>query len=154
MKKRVTATCVAVMVGVGLSSCSSMGSMGGMGGGAGNLFSMLGGGKINSMASDLVSRTIKDPRLSSLTSGRTIDPQASSTRVSNQMCSMLGGGCPAPLSETDMANAASRVSPEQSRAIDENFNSSLSSTTTDPSVRDKIREALGSKMPGIIGGIL
>jgi hypothetical protein len=149
MRKHMTATCVAaVLVGLGLCGCSGMGSTGG------SLFSKLGRNNVSSMASDLVNSTMSDPRLASLTSGRNIDPATSSGQVSNQLCSLLGGGCKAPLNDTQIADAAGRMTPGQSRAISEHFDSSLSRATSNPAVRDEIREAVGNKMPGVVGGIL
>jgi hypothetical protein len=149
MKKQVVTACAAMMVGVGFSGCAGMGGSGGP-----SLFSKLGGQNVNSMASDLVGKTMTDPRLAGLTGGRDIDPTASSSKVSNQLCSMLGGGCKAPLDDTQLADAAGKVTPAQSRAISEAFDSSLSSVTQDPSVRDSIREAVGDRIPGVIGGLL
>jgi hypothetical protein len=149
-KQHMVATWVAVMMGAGLCGCSSMGSVGD----ATNLFSTLGGHNVKNMATDLVSKTIKDPRLASLTGGKPVDAAASSGKVENQLCSMLGGGCKAPLTDEQVADAASRVTPGQSHAINEHFNSSLSTATADPSVQNKIREALGNKIPGVLAGIL
>lgn len=154
MKLHLKATCVAVVAGMALCGCSSVGSMGNIGH-ATSLFQRLGGNRnVSSMASDLVNRSIKDPRLASLTSGKNIDPATSSSRVSNQLCSMLGGGCRAPLSDSQVASAASRLTPDQSRAISENFNSSLSRVASNSSVRDKVTKAVGDKIPGVVGGLL
>jgi hypothetical protein len=131
------------------SGCGSMGSMAGS-----NLFSKIGGSNVRNMAGDLVNNSIHDPRLAALTQGRNIDAAASSGKVSDQLCSMLGGGCRAPLSNTQVAEAAGRVTPEQSRAISEHFDSSLVHASNDPAVRDRIRQAVGDKIPGVLGGIL
>lgn len=149
MRKHVLAACVAAVTAVAFAGCGSMGSMAG-----GNLFSKIGGSNVRNMAGDLVTKSIHDPRLASLTHGRNIDPAASSGKVSNQLCSMLGGGCHAPLSSSQVAEAAGRVTPEQSHAISEHFNSSLSQASPDPAVRDRIRQAVGDKIPGVLGGIL
>lgn len=150
MRKRVLAACVAAVAAAAFSGC---GSMGGMGGGS-NLFSRIGGDRVRNMAGDLVNNSIHDPRLASLTHGRNIDAAASSGKVSNQLCSMLGGRCRAPLSDSQLAAGAGRVTPEQSRAISEHFDSSLSHASTDPAMRDRIRQAVGDKIPGVLGGIL
>lgn len=150
MRKHVLAACVAAVAAAAFSGCGSMESMAGDGG---NLFSKIGGGNLNNMAGDLVTKSINDPRLAALTHGRNIDPAASSGKVSNQLCSMLGGGCRAPLSNSQVAEAAGRVTPEQSRAISEHFDSSLSRASQDPAVRDRIRQAVGDKIPGVLGGI-
>jgi len=119
------------------------------------LFDKFGGSQnVTSMANDLVHKTISDPRLAGLTGGRNIDPVASSGQVSNQLCSMLGGGCKAPLSESQVASAASKVSPAQSQAISENFQSTLSRYASNSKVRDSVTKAVGNKMPGVLGGLL
>ena len=67
---------------------------------------------------------------------------------------MLGGGCKAPVSEQQVAAAASKVSPEQSNAISEHFNSSLSSIESNSKVRDIVMASVGDKLPGVLAGVL
>lgn len=151
MRTCVLAACVAALAAVSFSGCSSVGSMAG---GGSDLFSRVGGGNLRNMAGDLVNKSLRDPRLASLTGGRDIDSAASAGKVSNQLCSMMGGGCRAPLNNTELAEGASRVTPEQSQALSEHFDSSLVRASPDPAVRDRIRQAVGDKIPSVMGGIL
>jgi hypothetical protein len=150
VKKHWAAAAVTALAGLGLCGCLDVGSAGP----ATNLFSQLGGGNVGKLAADLVSSSIQDPRLASLTGGRPVDTAAASGKVSKQLCSMLGGPCQAPLTDDQIADGAGRVTPEQSQAIAGHFNSSLSEATSDPGVRDRVRQAVGNKIPGVLGGIL
>ena len=151
MRTHVWAACVVALAAAAFSGCGSVESMAG---GGSNLFSQVGGGNVRNMAGDLVNNSLKDPRLASLTGGRNVDAAASAGKVSNQLCSLMGGGCRPPLSNTELAEGASRVTPEQSRAISEHFDSSLTHASPDPAVRDRIRQAVGDKVPSVLGGIL
>lgn len=150
MKKHTVAACVAAMAAAAFSGCGSVGSM--MGGGS-NLFSQIGGQNIRNMAGDLVHKSIADPRLAALHSPN-VDAAASSGKVTDQLCSMMGGGCRAPLWDSQVAAAANRLTPEQSHAINDHFDSSLSRASSDPAIRDRIRQAVGDKLPGVLGGLL
>ena len=149
MKQRVWAAGFAAVMG--LTACSSMGSLGS----AASLFEKLGGSQsVTTMASDLVSSTVKDPRLAGLTGGKPVDTAASSTQVSNQLCSMLGGGCKAPLSDQQIASAGSKVTPDQSKAVSDNLTSTLEKVASDPQVRELVTKAVGSKLPGVLSALL
>jgi hypothetical protein len=149
MKQHVWAAAFAAVMG--LTACSSMGSLGS----AASAFEKLGGSQsVTTMASDLVSSTIKDPRLAGLTSGKAVDPAASSTQVSNQLCSMLGGGCKAPLSDQQIAAAGSKVTPDQSKAVSDNLSTTLAKVASDPQVRELVTKAVGSKLPGVLSALL
>lgn len=109
---------------------------------------------ISHLASGFVGSALKDPRLAGLSAGKSVDAAATSGKVTNQLCAMLGGGCKAPLSEQQVAQAASKVSPEQSSAISEHFNSSLSSIESNSKVRDIVMASVGDKLPGVLAGVL
>jgi hypothetical protein len=149
MKRHVITACLAAVMG--LTACSSTGSLGS----ATNLFEKLGGSQsVTNMAGDLVNSTIKDPRLAGLTSGKKIDTATSTTNVSNQLCSMLGGGCAAPLTDQQVAHAGSRVTPDQTAAIESNLNQTLTKVSSDPEVRSLVAKAVGNKLPGVLGALL
>src|SRR3974377_484447 len=83
------------VVALGMSACSGMGETQS----AVNLFQQLGGTEsMTKMASGLLSSSAKDPRLSTLMSH--VDTPAATQKVSDQMCSALGGGGPATPSNT------------------------------------------------------
>jgi len=148
MKRHLIAACAAAMIGTGFVGCSSLGSMG-----SASAFKQLGGMEnVSHLASGFVNSSLKDPRLSSLTAGKSVDPAATSGKVSNQLCAMLGGGCKAPLSESQVASAASKVSPEQSNAISEHFASSLKGVVSNSEARDVVMKSVGDKLPGVLTG--
>lgn len=131
-----------------LVACSSMGSMST----ATSAFDQLGGmGTVSKLASGLVNSSLKDPRLSGLTAGRNIDAAASSAKVSEQLCAILGGGCKAPLSNDQLSAAANKLSPDQTKALSDNFTSTLNSLSSNPAVRDSVTKAIGSKLGGLAG---
>jgi hypothetical protein len=141
-------TVTAVLLASGLAACSSTTSMSS----AVSAFDQLGGmGSVNKLASGLVNSSLKDPRLSGLTAGRNIDATASSAKVSDQLCAILGGGCKAPLSNDQLSAAASKLSPDQTKALSDNFASTLNSLSSNPAVRDTVTKAIGSKLGGLAG---
>jgi truncated hemoglobin YjbI len=150
-KRSVIAAGAAVVMGIALSACSSMGSMPS----ATSAFEQFGGMKnITSMATDMVGTSLKDPRLSSLFAGKNIDSAAASSKLSDQLCATLGGGCKAPLTDAQISAAADKLNPDQKQALADNFNSSLNRTTSDPKTRDVVTKSIGSKLSGIFGGLL
>src|SRR5262245_23309031 len=133
-----------------LAGCSSMGSLGS----AASVFDQLGGmNTVNQLASGFVNSSLKDPRLSGLIAGKSVDAAASSVKVSDQLCSILGGGCKAPLTDSQLSAAASKLSPGQASALSDNFTSTLNSVASNPAVRDAVTKAVGSKLGGL-GGLL
>jgi hypothetical protein len=129
-----------------VAACSSMPSMST----AASAFDQLGGmSSVNKLASGFVNSSLKDPRLSGLTAGRTVDAAAASTKVSDQLCSILGGACKAPLTDGQLSSAASRLSPDQAKALNDNFSSTLNSLASNPAVRDAVTKAVGSKVGGL-----
>ena len=150
MKRTVLVTVAGLSAMVlAFSGCGSGMSMGT----ATSLYEQLGGKEVVSkLANNLVSSSMKDPRLSGLLGN--VNPTTASTKMSDQLCSALGGGCQAPYSDQQVASAANRLSPEQKSAVSDNFTSSLNSVTSNPAVREAVTKALGSKMGGILGAVL
>ena len=121
----------------------------------GSAYQMLGGSQtVSSLAGGLVSSALADPRLASLVKGRNVDPTATSGKLSDQLCAMLGGSCKAPLTNSQVASAASKLTPAQSKAITDNFESALSKVASDPLVREAVTKAVGNKVPGVLAGLL
>ena len=151
MKQYLAVSSLTAIVILGLGGCSSMSSVSS----AASLYSKLGGSSsVSSLASNFVGSSLKDPRLAELTAGKSTDASAATSKVSEQLCSMLGGGCKAPLTDSQVNSAASKVSPAQASAISDNFASSLNKVVSDPSVRQLVTSSVGSKLPGILGGVL
>src|SRR5215469_14106748 len=144
MKQHVIVGGVAALLVTGLAGCSGMGSATK----ALSAYEQLGGSKnLSSISSGFVNSSLKDPRPSALTAGKSIDPTAASGKVSDQLCSMLGGGCTAPMTDSQLSTAASKLTPSQSQAITENFSSALHSVISDPKVQQLVTSSLGSKLP-------
>lgn len=120
-----------------------------------SMFKQLGGMRqVESLASRFVHSSLNDPQLAPLQGGKSIDPSAASGKVSAQLCAMLGGGCSAPLTRTQVASAASKVSPQQATAIAQHFRSSLKAIVSDPAIRAAVMQAVGNKLPGVLAASL
>lgn len=141
-------TAAVALFAASVAACSSMPSMST----AASAFDQLGGmNSVNKLASGFVNSSLKDPRLSGLTAGRTVDTAAASTKVSDQLCAILGGGCKAPFTDTQLSSAASKLSPDQAKALNDNFTSTLNSLASNPAVRDAVTKTVGSRLGGLAG---
>ena len=119
----------------------------------GNLFQMMGGmDTVKKLSGDFLQSAAKDPRLSGLL-GKA-DTSAMAPKLSDQMCSMLGGGCKAPLTSQQIAAGSSKLDANQTKALGDNFSSSLSSVTSNPLAREGVSKAIAPKLGGIVGGLL
>jgi hypothetical protein len=166
VKRQLIAAGASAVVALGLAGWStpapggmagSMGSLGSIGSlmSSASIFKQLGGmRKVRSLASAFVDSSLKDPRIAQLTSGKSVNPAATSDQVSKQLCAMLGGGCRAPLTNSQVASAASTVSPGQATAISQHFSASLKRIVANPMLRAAVIKALGSKLPGVLTGFL
>jgi hemoglobin len=132
-----------------LGGCSSTSMMKA----APSLYEQLGGASaVSKMGGDLLASSMKDPRLSGLL-GK-VNPSTANAKVSDQLCAALGGGCKPAFTDEQVAAAADRLSPDQKKALSENFGSALNSATSNPGLRESITKSLGSKMGGIMGALL
>jgi hypothetical protein len=132
-----------------LGSCTGVDSAGS----AASLFNQLGGMEtVTKLGSDLLASAMKDPRLTSLL-GK-VNPSLASPKVANQLCAALGGGCDAPFTDDQIANAANKLSPEQKEAVSDSFASTLNAITSNPALREAVTKSLGPKMGGIVGALL
>ena len=165
MEVRVITACVLTVTCAFLSACASTDS-GSRGAGpptssiasasaAVGLLDRLGGkASLATIASRFVHSSLNDPRLSGLTAGKTIDESAMVGKVSDQLCALLGGGCQAPLTDSQLSAAASKVSADQSKAVWDNFESALNGVVADMSDRQLVTKAVGRKLPGMLAGLL
>ena len=119
----------------------------------GNLFQLLGGtDTVKKLAGDFLQSAAKDPRLSGLL-GKA-DTSAMAPKLSDQMCSMLGGDCKAPLTDQQIAAGSSKLDANQTKVLGDNFSSSLSSVTSNPLVKEGVSKAIAPKLGGIVGALL
>jgi len=141
--KVIGTTWIIAAVIVSLAACSSMGST------AKSAYQMLGGTKgIESLASNFLNSSLKDPSLSGLTSAKNFDSASA-----NQLCSALGGGCKAPLTDQQISSAASNLTSDQTKSINSNFSSALSKITSDSTVTELVTKTVGSKVPGMLAAL-
>jgi hypothetical protein len=150
MKRMIVAKIAGVSaVVLALSGCGSTGSTMGS---ASSLYQQLGGtDSVTKLANNLVSSSVKDPRLSGVMGN--VNQTTASSKVADQLCAALGGGCSAPYTESQVQAAADKLTPDQKSAISDNFKSSLDSVTSNPAVRDAVTKSLGSKLSGILGAV-
>jgi truncated hemoglobin YjbI len=122
-------------------------------GSSAELFQQLGGmDSVSKLAGSMLNSSMQDPRLSGLLGG--VDKSAASSKVADQMCSALGGGCAAPYTNDQLSAAANKLSPAQKSAVSDNFTTALNSVTSNPAVREAVTKSLGSKMGGIVGALI
>jgi len=151
MTQKLLIVSAATLLTLALAGCSSMGSAST----AASAYQMLGGSQtVSNLSSGFLGSVLKDPQLASLTSGKNINSSAVSSKMSDQLCSMLGGGCTAPLTDAQINTAASKLSPAQSQAISNNFTSALHSVTSNPEVQNLVTKAVGPKIGGIVTALL
>lgn len=119
----------------------------------GSLFQMVGGmDTVKKLAGQLLQSSASDPRLAGLLGKANLG--SLSPKLADQMCSMLGGDCKAPLTDQQIAAGASKVNASQTKALGDNFTSSLAAVTDNPLVKDGLSKAIAPKLGGIIGALL
>ena len=119
----------------------------------GSLFQMIGGtDMLGKLAGSVLQSSASDPRLSGLLANA--DVKSLTPKLTDQMCSMVGGGCKAPLTDDQIKAGQSKLDESQTKALGENFNASLKSVTDNPLVRDGLTKAIAPKLGGIVGGLI
>jgi hypothetical protein len=110
-----------------------------------------------SLARNFLSYSAEDPRLTSVMGDTLADSggrDAMQLRLSDQLCSMLGGGCEPAVTDEQIAAGASRLTPEQSAAVNDNLGRSLSELNLSSTVKDAVTKAIAPKLPGVFGALL
>ena len=119
----------------------------------GSLFQLVGGmDMVKKLSSNVLQSSAKDPRLAGLL-GK-VDTDAVSPKLADQMCSMLGGGCKAPLSDQEIAAGSSKLDASQTKALGDNFSNSLNAVTSNPLVKEGVSKAIAPKLGGIVGALI
>jgi hypothetical protein len=119
----------------------------------GGLFQMMGGmDTVSKLAKELLQSSVGDPRLAAVM-GK-LDVGAVSPKLTDQMCSMLGGGCKAPLTEQQIAAGASKLDASQTKALGDNFSSALGKVASNPLAKEGVSQAIAPKLGGIVGALL
>jgi hypothetical protein len=148
MKPRVlVGSFASLILSVGLLVGESNGQM------LGNLFQMMGGmDAVKKLAGTFLQSSASDPRLAGVL-GK-VDTNAATPKLADQMCSMLGGGCKAPLSDQQISAGASKLDASQTKALGDNFGSALNSVTGNPLVKEGVSKAVAPKLGGIVGALI
>ena len=119
----------------------------------GGLFQTMGGmDTVSKLASGLLQSSASDPRLAGVM-GK-LDAGSISPKLADQMCSMLGGGCKAPLTNQQIATGASKLDASQTKALSDNFSSTLGKVTTNPLVKEGVSKAIRPKLGGMVGALI
>ena len=119
----------------------------------GSLFQMMGGmDTVKKLSSNVVQSAAKDPRLAGALDKA--DTNAMSPKLADQMCSMLGGSCKAPLTDRQIAAGSRKLDTSQTKALRDNFSSSLRAVTGNPLAKEGVSKAIAPKLGGIVGALI
>lgn len=119
----------------------------------GSLFQMMDGmDTVSKLASGLLQSAASDPRLAGVLGKMNVG--AVSPKLADQMCSMLGGGCKAPLTDKQVAAGASKLNASQTEALRDDFSSVLGNVISNPIVKEGVMKAIGPKLGGIVGALI
>jgi hemoglobin len=118
-----------------------------------SLIDQVGGvNQIRSLSDKFVNNLAGDSRTSKMLSNT--DVGALKSKMSNQLCALMGGGCPASLSDAQITEAAKKVDAPTSRAVNESFSNAVGSMNASSVAKETLTKTLGSKMSGIVAGLL
>ena len=134
---------IAVGLAVGQSTAQTMGK----------LFQLMGGSDtVGKLSSNLLQSAAKDPRLAGVL-GK-MDTSAAAPKLADQMCSMLGGGCKAPLTDQQISAGSSKLDASQTKALGEHLGTSLNAVTSNPLVKEGVSKAIAPKLGGMVGALI
>ena len=83
-----------------------------------------------------------------------MDTGAVAPKLADQMCSMLGGSCKAPLTDRQIAAGSRKLDTSQTKALRDNFSSSLRAVTGNPLAKEGVSKAIAPKLGGIVGALI
>jgi hypothetical protein len=136
-----------LIIGIGLIAGASVAQT------MGNLFQMMGGmDTVKKLSSNVLQSAAGDPRLAGVL-GKA-DTSAMAPKLADQMCSMLGGGCKAPLTDQQIASGSSKLDASQTKALSDHFGSALNTVTSNPLVKEGASKAIAPKLGGMVGALL
>jgi hypothetical protein len=144
--KRMVGCLIVLALVMGTGGCASMQSSAG-------LLDQLGGTtQLKALSDAFVNNAASDPRSSKLLSGA--DLGSLKTKVSDQFCSAIGGGCNAPLTSAQIAESAKKVDAPTSSALTDSLTKALDSIKASPVVKQGVTQLLGPQLGGIVAGLL
>src|SRR5215470_18000410 len=143
MTVRLIAGClVALTLVVGAGGCASLG-------GTSGLLDQLGGSStLKALTDAFVNNAASDPRSSKLLSGANLGTLK--TKVSDQFCSALGGGCQPPLTSAQITEAAKKVDTPTSSGLTDSLMKALDSVKASPIVKEGVTKLMGPQLGGIV----
>jgi hypothetical protein len=104
------------------------------------------------MSDAFVNNAASDPRSSKLLSGANLG--ALKSKVSDQFCAALGGGCAAPLTSAQVTEAAKKVDAPTSSGLTDSLMKALDSVKASPVAKEGVTKLLGPQLGGIVAGLL
>jgi hypothetical protein len=76
------------------------------------------------------------------------------TKVSDQFCATIGGGCAAPLASAQISEAGKKVDAPTSSALADSLTKALDSIKASPVVKEGVTKLLGPQLGGIVAGLV
>jgi Bacterial-like globin len=139
--------CIVVLgLALGVAGCGSMQSSAG-------LIDQLGGNaQLKALSDAFVNNAASDPRSSKLLSGANLG--ALKTKVSDQFCATVGGGCAAPLTSAQITEAGKKVDASTSSALTDSLTKALDTIKASPVVKESVTKLLGPQLGGIVAGLV
>jgi hemoglobin len=142
----ITRAVVVLALLIGLGGCASMGK-------ATSLYNQLGGmDTVRSLSDTFVNNAASDSRTSSMLSNANVG--ALKTQMSAQLCALIGGGCQAPLTDSQISAAAKKVDAKTSSALNDSFSKAFDAIKTTPGVKETVTKLVGPQLGGIVAGLL
>jgi hemoglobin len=119
----------------------------------GGIVDQLGGSsQLKALSDAFVNNAASDPRSSKLLSGANLGNLK--TKVSDQFCAMIGGGCTAPLTNAQITEAGKKVDTSTSSGLTDSLSKALDTIKATPGVKDGVTKLLGPQLGGIVAGLL
>ena len=146
ISRMIAASLVTLTLVVGAAGCGSMQS------GAGVLDQLGGTTQLKALSDAFVNNAASDPRSSKLLSGANLGTLKS--KVSDQFCAVMGGGCTAPLTNAQITEAAKKVDAPTSSGLNDSLTKALDSIKASPVVKEGVTKLLGPQLGGIVAGLL
>jgi globin len=143
----VAGSLIALVLLVNAGGCGSM-----QGSSAGLLDQLGGSTQIKALSDAFVNNAASDPRSSKLLSGANLG--ALKSKVSDQFCATLGGGCAAPLTSAQVTEAAKKVDTPTSSGLSDSLMKALDSVKASPVAKETVTKLLGPQLGGIVAGLL
>jgi hemoglobin len=118
-----------------------------------SLFEQLGGmDTVRSLSDAFVNNVANDSRTGNMLANTNVG--SLKTKMSDQLCALAGGGCRAPLTGSQITDAAKKVNAGTSSALLDNFNKALNTIKATPGAKESIAKLVGPQLGGIVAGLL